>query len=456
MKNKLTRRNFLKLSGSALAAAAGSYGLTTLLHDKLLWPAEAKVATLADLPPAPFCGPPQSIDQLLVDIAQAAGNYDLFLAGTDGWIYIPPTQNLAPYHPDTAAPDPFNTYMFGFANLTGLQSGEIESQKMKVQHPAPMFWFPQDTEFTARLTNLGLGMRPDLIDDHTIHFHGRRNAIPFFDGEPNTSIAVPIGRIFDYVFDIPMPGTYMYHCHVEEVEHVHLGMTGLVFVTPAQNGTNHNGFTKFVYNDGDGSTGYDREFPMLLSDVWSEAHWDFSHVQLPEWSDYKPNYYLLNGRVYPDTLKPNGYVDFAHPNRTGTDLTPPSGSPELQFQPYSSLVTCNEGERVLIRLANLGFLRQTMSMAGIKMRVVGKDATLLKGRNGEDLSYFTDSISIGPGEAFDIIFEAPSHQGGNPDKYLFYNRNSLAMGNGTGAGAQMTEVHVYPAGTLAPQTEPLT
>ncbi len=457
MEKKITRRNFIKLSGSALAAAAGSYGITNYLHD-MLWPVQVKVTSLADLPPAPFCGPPQSTEALLVDIANAAEPPpDLFFAGTDGWIYVPPAPGKAPYHPDTAAPDDFNTYIFGFTNLTGLPTGEIETQKMQSQHPAPMFWFPQDTEFRVRLTNLGLAQRPDLIDEHTIHFHGRRNVIPFFDGEPTSSIAVPIGRFFTYVFKTDLPGTYMYHCHVEEVEHVHLGMTGLIFVTPAQNGnTSLYPSGKYVYNCGDGSTGYDRDFPLLLTEVWAEAHWDFSHVQLPEWSDYNPDYYLLNGRAYPDTLEPNGYIDPQNPNRTGTDLTPPAGRTDLKHQPYSSLVTCNAGERVLLRFANLGFNRQSMSLAGIKMRVVGKDATLLRSRDGKDLSYLTDTISIGPGESFDVIFEAPPHSGsGSYDTYLLYNRNYSGVGSGSGQGGQMTEVRVYP-GTLGPQTQPLT
>ena len=28
---------------------------------------------------------------------------------------------------------------------------------------------------------------------------------------------------------------------------------------------------KYAYNDGDGSTGYDREFPMFLSEIWLEG-----------------------------------------------------------------------------------------------------------------------------------------------------------------------------------------
>ena len=79
-------------------------------------------------------------------------------------------------------------------------------------------------------------MRPDLVDGHTIHWHGFVNAIPLFDGVPELSISVPIGRSFTYFYRPHDPGTYMYHCHFEDVEHVQMGMTGLLFVRPSQNG----------------------------------------------------------------------------------------------------------------------------------------------------------------------------------------------------------------------------
>ena len=161
-----------------------------------------------------------------------------------------------------------------------------------------------------QLTNLGLAQRPDLFDAHTIHWHGFRNVIPFFDGEPTGSVAVMTGRIFQYVYRPRDPGTYMFHCHVEDTEHVHMGMTGLVFVRPLQNGnTTFYPSGKYAYNDGDGSTGYDREFAMFCSEVWGDSHWADSHIQLPEWSDYRADFSLLNGRVWPDTLVPNAPIN---------------------------------------------------------------------------------------------------------------------------------------------------
>ncbi|RMD62019.1 hypothetical protein D6833_07470, partial [Candidatus Parcubacteria bacterium] len=383
-----------------------------------------------------FVGGKKMLDPVAVHTAGAQDPPpDLFFAGTDGWIYLPPTPALPPFHPDDLAPPPFNTYIFGFTNVTGLTHDQVLAQKMKAQHSAPLFWAQQDVQFRLKITNLGLQLRPDLTDAHTLHWHGFRNAIPFFDGEPSGSVSVPIGREFTYVYVPHEPGTYMFHCHVEDVEHVHMGMTGLVFVRPSQDGnTDLYPSGKYAYNCGDGSTGFDREFAMFMSEVWAEAHWADSHIQLPEWSDYRPDFNLLNGRVYPDTLAPNApSVDPFNPLRDANgDMLPPPGYPHLQYQPYSSLVTCNEGERVLLRFANLGFTYQSMTLAGIKMRVVGKDATLLRGRDGTDLSYETDTISIGPGESYDVIFTAPPYQASSTgyNTYMLFNRNFQRAVNG--------------------------
>jgi FtsP/CotA-like multicopper oxidase with cupredoxin domain len=122
----------------------------------------------------------------------------------------------------------------------------------------------------------------------------------------------------------------------------------------------------------------------------------------------------------------------------------------------SALISANAGERVLLRFANLGFMEAAMTLAGIRMRVVGRDATYLRGRTGVLGDYETNTLSFGAGESFDVIFEAPAHSGGvGPDKYVLYNRaytrgdNLVADG-----GGQRTEVHVYPAGHLTAQQYP--
>jgi hypothetical protein len=441
--NSFSRRDFLKVVGGAALVTAGASVMPRFLRKNLL---PEQVVNAADIMP------------------------DLYFAGTDGWIYLPPNPPIGFYHPDPLAPAPFTTYIFGFRNITGLRPTQISQQKMKAQHNAPLFWVDQydpnlidpntgnPKEFRLQLTNLGLQQRPDLTDSHTLHWHGFRNVIPYYDGEPTGSISVPVGRNFTYVYRPRDPGTYMYHCHVEDVEHVHMGMTGLVFVRPLQNGnTSFYPSGKYAYNDGDGSTGYDREFAMFLSEVWAEAHWDDAHIQLPDWTDYRADFSLLNGRVYPDTLAPNGSIDPFNPARDFSgDLIAPAGHPELQYQPLSSLVTCQPGERVLLRFANLGFKESAMTLAGIKMRVVGRDATLMRGRDGTDTSYETDSIYVGAGESFDVLFTAPPHSGGpGYDTYILYNRRYSQEDNLAGGfGGQRTEIRVYPSGALASQQFP--
>ena len=288
-------------------------------------------------------------------------------------------------------------------------------------------------------------------------------------------MGVPIARDLTYFYRPHDPGTYMYHCHFEETEHVHMGMVGPCYVTPIQNygmvepggpdvitparlggKTDPTAPRGYVYNDGDGSTAYDREFIMVLNEVWTESHWCDSHIQLPEWSDYAPEFYLLNGRVWPDTLLPSGLgTDL----QTG-DLIPHPDRPDLQYQPDSSLVQVNEGDRVLLRIINLGFEETVMRLDGARMRVVGKDATLLRGLNDADLTYETSTVAIHAGDSVDALFSAPPYQA-DPlgyNRYLFYSRNYRNLNNGghSGYGGQMTQVRVFPSGTLPEQLEPNT
>ena len=93
----------------------------------------------------------------------------------------------------------------------------------------------QDDEFYLTLTNVGMIMRPDLADPHTVHFHGFPNASAIFDGVPDASVSVNMGASLSYYYKLVEPGTYMYHCHVEATEHMQMGMLGNLYVKPAQN-----------------------------------------------------------------------------------------------------------------------------------------------------------------------------------------------------------------------------
>jgi hypothetical protein len=98
-----------------------------------------------------------------------------------------------------------------------------------------------------------------------------------------------------------------------------------------------------------------------------------------------------------------------------------------------------------------------MTLSGIPMRVVGRDATPMRGRDATDTSYETETLNMGPGESYDVLFTAPAYQGppGGYDTYMLYNRNLLRSNNLApgGFGGQATEVRVYP-GTVAAQSYP--
>jgi hypothetical protein len=175
----LSRRRFFRIAGGATVAAAGM-GVLPNPFKKLLSPVGIAEAQAQSFPPP-----------------------NLFYAGTDGWISLPKsptiTSDLGLVHPDNLAPDArFSTYIFGFRNVTGLDDIQRADQKNKAQHTAPMFWVDQfngGNEFRMQLTNLGLALRPDLFDAHTIHWHGFRNVIPFFDGEPGASSSTSTVRV---------------------------------------------------------------------------------------------------------------------------------------------------------------------------------------------------------------------------------------------------------------------
>ena len=42
----------------------------------------------------------------------------------------------------------------------------------------------------------------------------------------------------------------------------------------------------------------------MLTELWSAAHYRDAHIQVNDWTDFDPSFYLLNGRTYPDTAAP--------------------------------------------------------------------------------------------------------------------------------------------------------
>ena len=390
--------------------------------------------------------------------AQQLPQVNTRLVATDGILSFPGRRNA----------DGNGIYGFGFR---GVDSGEtfalpeelIQRYKGFVQWPSPIVGVDQNVELYLTMTNLGFEFRPDLDDAHTIHWHGFRNPNAIFDGVPEVSISVPPERDFPYFYVTRVEGTYMYHCHFEDTEHVQMGMDGIAYIR-ALNGR--------TYDDDGGLTGFDREFALLLNEMDTTPHDNLLNVQEFIWSQYNPNYWLINGRSFPDTIiRDQELIAGTAPADAPDDfwlppLTPPGGPalPRGFSQPISSLIQVEENETALLRFANLGYQQHNMELLGPRMTVVGHDATFL----GSQI-YQTSSIYIGPGEARDVLFTAPaftttlpveSDGAGNHNVYWLRNRNAQRLTNdgavdpATGLGGMVTQVRVYPAGTLGPQAGP--
>jgi hypothetical protein len=156
--------------------------------------------------------------------------------------------------------------------------------------------------------------------------------------------------------------------------------------------------------------------------------------------------------------------DDAHGSSGLTTNNPNYGTDDVS-QPNSALIQINEGERGLLRLANLGYTIDAMELPGIPMHVVGQDASLLRvgsGLSAVDTSYWTNTLYLGPGEARDVLFDAPAYNPANPsgtdaagsyNVYYFRNRDWRKLSNhgASGPGGMMTEVRVNGGTTLPDQ-----
>ncbi|KGJ91585.1 multicopper oxidase domain-containing protein [Thalassotalea sp. ND16A] len=126
-------------------------------------------------------------------------------------------------------------YIFSYAELpqgdpneppinTSEYAGWVVEQGMLAANaPAPTISVDEDDELFLTLSNVGMAMRPDLFDPHTIHWHGFPNAAAIFDGVPDASISVNMMASLTYYYYAKDAGTYMYHCHVEAAEHMQMG-----------------------------------------------------------------------------------------------------------------------------------------------------------------------------------------------------------------------------------------
>lgn len=260
-------------------------------------------------------------------------------------------------------------------------------------------------------------------------------------------MAINIGGSFTYYYLAPDAGTYFWHCHITPPEHLQMGMVGQIYVRPRQDrvalgsnlytslfaqqadlrtackpvadilcsnplpavntgatrvnniftaapptypGTSYpmypgaaQGPTLYAYNDGDGSTAYDVEYPIQIHGFDPNFHFVGMTFNPEAFVDMKDKYFLLNGRNYPDTVTP------------GPIATETSDGRSHFSQPLPSIITIPVGGKALLRISDLDVTEyQTLASLSIPMKVVGYNAKLLRDQAGNNLYYNTNSITL--------------------------------------------------------------
>lgn len=224
---------------------------------------------------------------------------------------------------------------------------------------------------------------------HSIHFHGldvdqANDGVPLTSGYVAATLnrdfgqvgtSVRLGPQFTYSFVPNHAGTYIYHCHVDTVLHVEMGMIGTVIVRPPEGDINR---------AWQGGPFFDKEYIWQLHTV--DTRWHQQLVSGAFCVDYNPNFFMVNGRDNVD-------------NDPATAI---SGS---------------AGERILIRAVNIGFLPALIDLGNQNFQVIASDGRPL--RNFQ----IRQQILVGPGERYDLIYNLNSNP--NPANVAYYAISDL-------------------------------
>jgi len=342
--------------------------------------------------------------------------------------------------------------------------------------PAPLIAFDEDDEFFLTLSNVGMIMRPDLFEQHTVHFHGYPNASAYYDGVPDASWAINIGGSATYYYLAPDAGTYFWYCHITPPEHLQMGMVGQLYVRPRQNrvpvGTSlysslrlqqndprtacnttsavnqdilcsvplpaantvqqredpfagsdpriPAGTTqKYAYNDGDGSTAYQFDVPIQIHGFDPNFHFVGMTFNPEGFADMKDKYFLLNGRSYPDTVglragSVPGWTGGVDPTAAAT-----AGSPDVG-------TTANPGSNAIGTEDSDGRTRFSQPLPTLITLMQGEKALLRI--SDLDVTEYQTLASLGiPMKVVGFQAKLLRDQAGNN---MYYTTNSITVAGG--------------------------
>ena len=275
-------------------------------------------------------------------------------------------------------------FMWGYANGTD-----------DFQFPGPILCVTVGDTVTVVLHN-------ELDVDTSIMFPGqidvKADGIPLephFDGSGNLisliNLAAANGGVVTYEFEVTEPGTHVYQSGTDPAVQSQMGLFGALVVRPADCNPD---VDEICYAYDNPTTGFNpkTEYMMMLSEIDPLMHQAYERGETYDMSLYNPRYFLINGRTFPDTIAPNH-------------------ASWLPNQPYSSLGHIQPFDEIenplpaLDRFIGMGEESYPFHPHAFNARVIARDARLLQGPNGEDMSEERFSIPVNPGQTSDALYQ---------------------------------------------------
>lgn len=315
------------------------------------------------------------------------------------------TYNLTAKDGQIQTPDGNSIYVWSFA----LGDGTF-------QYPGPVLCVKEGDIVTVAMKNT-------LPVDTSLTFPGQDLVIS--NGSPSVPVLDQHGSINSlspsatanggsavYTFTATHAGTFYYQSGTDPYFQNQMGLFGALVVRPTQ-GDN------YAYNDDLAAFNAQAEILMVFSDIDPILHQQVMAypTERPDMSKFLPIYFLINGRIFPDTIAQNY-------------------SPTLPNQPYSSLAIIEPYDEVnnpipaLQRYINLGNDLLPFHPHGNHGRIIGRDGHLLRSTTN-DLSYEKFSVDIAPGQTYDSLFawkDEDSYSIANPIPITIPNELNLTIG----------------------------
>lgn len=282
----------------------------------------------------------------------------------------------------TAKADFLSTGEGGVVLFWGLANGAG-----RAQYTAPTLILNQGEVVTINLTNL-LPVPTSLVFPGQSNVAATGGTAGLLTNEAAAYAGSGGGDTVLYTFTASNPGTYIYHSGTSPELQIEMGLVGAIIVRPI-------GFSPAAPTAyGSADTAYTDEVLFLETEMDPRIHELVATrgvaalVATDYLSNYRPNYWFLNGRTAPDTMAD-------------------AGVPYLPTQPYNCMPMMHPGDKLLVRGVSGGREMHPLHLHANHFRIVAKDGRLLQSAPGlvADLSTLEFTHAAAPGETFDATFE---------------------------------------------------